>query len=57
MMGKKLVLVVIASLALTAMVAAGAISASSGDDDLERGLRPADMLGGESIVGSWELNG
>jgi hypothetical protein len=56
MMGKKLVLVVIASLALTAMVTAGAISASSGDDDLERGLRcPPICLGGEQLVGSWEL--
>ena len=56
MMGKKFRLVLIASLALTAMVAAGAISASSGDDDRGRGLPcPPICLGGEQLVGSWEL--
>jgi hypothetical protein len=48
MIGKKSVVSAIALLALTTMVAAGAISASSGDDDRGQGA--------SRIVGSWELN-
>jgi hypothetical protein len=48
MIGRKFLVSVIALLALATTGAAGAISASSGDDD--RGQ------GGNQIVGSWELN-
>ena len=48
MIGKKTILGVIALLALTALVFAGAISASSADDGNEHGPN--------QLVGSWELN-
>lgn len=48
MIGKKTILGVIALLALTALVFAGAISASSADD--------GNGQGPNQLVGSWELN-